>query len=97
MIEVGPGTGNLTRHLLAQKARVLAVEKDDTLIERLRDEFKQVGAGMQYLRGQLHSHQSAKTNAVAVCFVLAKAQNMHPRIAYSPVALLLASLAMHVA
>jgi 16S rRNA A1518/A1519 N6-dimethyltransferase RsmA/KsgA/DIM1 with predicted DNA glycosylase/AP lyase activity len=42
VIEVGPGTGNLTRHLLATRARVLAVEKDDTLIERLREEFKQV-------------------------------------------------------
>jgi 16S rRNA A1518/A1519 N6-dimethyltransferase RsmA/KsgA/DIM1 with predicted DNA glycosylase/AP lyase activity len=43
VIEVGPGTGNLTRHLLSTQAHVLAVEKDDTLIERLRDEFKQVG------------------------------------------------------
>ncbi|WIA09306.1 hypothetical protein OEZ85_008713 [Tetradesmus obliquus] len=42
VIEVGPGTGNLTRHLLATRARVLAVEKDDTLIERLREEFKEV-------------------------------------------------------
>lgn len=41
VIEVGPGTGNLTRHLLSTQAHVLAVEKDDTLIERLRDEFKQ--------------------------------------------------------
>lgn len=62
MIEVGPGTGNLTRHLLAQKARVLAVEKDDTLIKRLRDEFKQVGTGLQHLRWQLHSHQPADTH-----------------------------------
>lgn len=44
VIEVGPGTGNLTRHLLATKAHVLAVEKDDTLIVRLRDELKQVGS-----------------------------------------------------
>lgn len=42
VIEIGPGTGNLTRHLLATQAQVLAVEKDDTLIERLRDELKQV-------------------------------------------------------
>lgn len=45
VIEVGPGTGNLTRHLLAKQARVLAVEKDDTLIERLRGDFKQVWFG----------------------------------------------------
>ena len=42
VIEVGPGTGNLTRHLLATGAAVLAVEKDDTLVERLREEFAQV-------------------------------------------------------
>jgi 16S rRNA A1518/A1519 N6-dimethyltransferase RsmA/KsgA/DIM1 with predicted DNA glycosylase/AP lyase activity len=42
VIEIGPGTGNLTRHLLATNAHVLAVEKDDVLVERLRDELKQV-------------------------------------------------------
>lgn len=39
VIEVGPGTGNLTRFLVASGASVVAVEKDDTLIERLREEF----------------------------------------------------------
>ncbi len=43
MLEVGPGTGNLTRHLVATGAQVIAVEKDDTLVERLREEFAQVG------------------------------------------------------
>ncbi|KAF8073058.1 celI [Scenedesmus sp. PABB004] len=42
VIEVGPGTGNLTRHLLAAAGRVVAVEKDDTLVERLREEFAAV-------------------------------------------------------
>jgi 16S rRNA A1518/A1519 N6-dimethyltransferase RsmA/KsgA/DIM1 with predicted DNA glycosylase/AP lyase activity len=42
VIEVGPGTGNLTVHLLATQAQVLAVEKDDTLFARLGEEFKQV-------------------------------------------------------
>eukprot|EP00775_Hariotina_reticulata_P010380 gene10380-10538_t len=48
VIEVGPGTGNLTRHLLATKAQVLAVEKDDTLVERLRQEFHEVVANLPY-------------------------------------------------
>lgn len=39
IIEIGPGLGHLTR-LLAEKAeRVIAVELDDRLIERLRREF----------------------------------------------------------
>jgi 16S rRNA A1518/A1519 N6-dimethyltransferase RsmA/KsgA/DIM1 with predicted DNA glycosylase/AP lyase activity len=39
VLEVGPGTGNLTRRLVATGARVVAVEKDDVLVERLRGEF----------------------------------------------------------
>jgi 16S rRNA A1518/A1519 N6-dimethyltransferase RsmA/KsgA/DIM1 with predicted DNA glycosylase/AP lyase activity len=35
VLEVGPGTGNLTRHLVGAGARVTAVEKDDALAERL--------------------------------------------------------------
>jgi 16S rRNA (adenine1518-N6/adenine1519-N6)-dimethyltransferase len=37
--QVGPGTGNLTKHLLAAGALVTAVEKDDTLIARLNEEY----------------------------------------------------------
>lgn len=37
MLEVGPGTGNLTRHLIALGARVTAVEKDDALAARLEE------------------------------------------------------------
>jgi 16S rRNA (adenine1518-N6/adenine1519-N6)-dimethyltransferase len=50
VIEVGPGTGNLTRHLAATGAQLVAVEKDDTLFERLQQEFAEVcgrmGGGM---------------------------------------------------
>ncbi|KXZ54550.1 hypothetical protein GPECTOR_4g615 [Gonium pectorale] len=42
VLEVGPGTGNLTKHLLATGARVTAVEKDDTLYGRLTEEYKEV-------------------------------------------------------
>lgn len=49
VIEVGPGTGNLTRHLLATSAQVIAVEKDDMLIERLKEQFQQVGLGVTVL------------------------------------------------
>ncbi|KAG2426295.1 hypothetical protein HXX76_013052 [Chlamydomonas incerta] len=42
VLEVGPGTGNLTKHLLSAGARVTAVEKDDTLYARLGQEYEQV-------------------------------------------------------
>ncbi|GIL83214.1 hypothetical protein Vretimale_11273 [Volvox reticuliferus] len=42
VLEVGPGTGNLTKHLLAAGAHVTAVEKDDTLYGRLQDEYRNV-------------------------------------------------------
>ena len=40
--QIGPGTGNLTKHLLQRGALVTAVEKDDTLYERLVEEYKDV-------------------------------------------------------
>lgn len=39
VLEIGPGTGMLTRSLLARAARVIAVEADDELIPRLTEEF----------------------------------------------------------
>lgn len=39
VLEVGPGTGNLTRALLATGARIIAVEKDHRIIEDLNAEF----------------------------------------------------------
>lgn len=41
VLEVGPGTGNLTRHILAAGASVTAVEKDDILAEKLEMEYRQ--------------------------------------------------------
>jgi 16S rRNA (adenine1518-N6/adenine1519-N6)-dimethyltransferase len=39
VLEVGPGTGNLTRALVETGARVIAIEKDHRLIEDLEAEF----------------------------------------------------------
>ena len=39
VLEVGPGTGSLTAALLASRARVIAVEKDDRLIPLLQNKF----------------------------------------------------------
>jgi 16S rRNA (adenine1518-N6/adenine1519-N6)-dimethyltransferase len=39
VVEIGPGTGNLTRILVREAARVIAVELDERLVSVLRDEF----------------------------------------------------------
>ena len=45
VLEIGPGTGNLTKHLLLAGAKVVAIEKDDVLFARLHEIFKQVWCG----------------------------------------------------
>ena len=40
VIEIGPGTGILTKKLSDQAGRVIAVEKDSRLIEGLKEKFK---------------------------------------------------------
>ena len=41
VLEIGPGTGNLTTELLALGGKVVAVEKDSTLIELLHLRFRE--------------------------------------------------------
>ena len=40
VVEVGPGIGNLTKKLAEKAGKVVAIEKDRRLIEKLREEFK---------------------------------------------------------
>ena len=40
MIEIGPGRGALTSHLLARAERVIAIEIDPVLVQYLRAEFR---------------------------------------------------------
>ena len=40
VIEIGPGTGNLTEKLAERAGRVMAIEKDSRLIEPLKEKFK---------------------------------------------------------
>lgn len=39
VLEIGPGTGALTRHLAGRVRRLIAVELDDRLAEELREEY----------------------------------------------------------
>ncbi|HTC89009.1 MAG TPA: rRNA adenine N-6-methyltransferase family protein, partial [Bryobacteraceae bacterium] len=40
VIEIGPGRGALTSHLLARAERVIAIEIDPVLVQYLRAEFR---------------------------------------------------------
>src|SRR3989344_9497149 len=40
VIEIGPGTGNLTKNLVEQAGKVIAIEKDHRLIELLEETLK---------------------------------------------------------
>ena len=40
VLEAGPGKGVLTQELLKKAGKVIAVEKDDSLVEFLRNKFK---------------------------------------------------------
>jgi 16S rRNA (adenine1518-N6/adenine1519-N6)-dimethyltransferase len=41
IVEIGPGKGMLTRELLATGGNVVAIEKDESLVEKLQDTFAQ--------------------------------------------------------
>ena len=40
VLEIGPGTGNLTKHLLQTAGQVIAIEKDEALFTSLQKKFK---------------------------------------------------------
>jgi len=74
VLEIGPGTGQLTRALLARGLRVVAVEPGDRLIARARDRL--TGAGeMQFLNARLEEallprrHYQAVFSASAIHWV----------------------------
>src|SRR3989344_2272710 len=44
VLEIGPGTGALTRELIKHAGRVIAIEKDEKLAENLKSALKKEGA-----------------------------------------------------
>ena len=51
VIEIGPGTGVLTKKLAEQAGRIIAVEKDRRLIEGLKEKFK--NASVEIIEGDI--------------------------------------------
>jgi 16S rRNA (adenine1518-N6/adenine1519-N6)-dimethyltransferase len=61
VLEIGPGTGMLTRALLARVARVVAVEADHELVRGLEETFAaEIGEGrLQLINGDIRSFDPA--------------------------------------
>lgn len=65
ILEIGPGTGALTRRLLATSAQVIAVELDRHLCQRLRQQF-QDEPNFQLIEGDILSLDLQEVNAQKV-------------------------------
>ena len=52
ILEVGPGTGALTNHLIQSKAAITAIEKDENLVNYLRDTYRDENM-LQILHGDV--------------------------------------------
>ncbi len=74
VLEIGCGTGQLTRSLLARGLRVTAVEPGDHLIARARDQLQDLG-DVQFVKARLedaslpHAHYGAVFGASAIHWV----------------------------
>jgi len=67
VVEVGPGTGALTRRILASGAQVRAVEKDDRLFMYLRrtiEKFGDLGEGLALEEGGLDGEGEEASSVV---------------------------------
>ena len=51
VLEIGPGRGALTSHLLTRSARVIAVEIDQVLVHYLRSKFR--AANLEVIEGDI--------------------------------------------
>lgn len=51
VVEVGPGTGALSRHLLGRCRRLILIEKDQRLVEYLREEFSSFEGQVEVVHG----------------------------------------------
>lgn len=73
VLEIGPGKGALTKEILKTGAKVIAVEKDEALIEKLRELFaSELASGALTLaEGDIRDFEPAKHNLKDGTYVLA--------------------------
>lgn len=60
VLEIGPGTGNLTSKLSKKASKVVAIEKDHRLIEILQEKFKHL-TNVEIIEGDILNHTFLKT------------------------------------
>lgn len=65
VIEIGPGKGALTSHLLEQAARVIAIEIDPVLVQYLRSKFREE-TRLQLIEGDVLKTDLAQWGPVSV-------------------------------
>ena len=63
VVEVGPGTGNLTKKLSEKAKRVIAIEKDRRLIEDLKEKFK--NSNIEIIEGDILKFDPSRYSLVA--------------------------------
>lgn len=73
VLEIGPGTGNLTKELLRRGARVVAVEKDPALVSTLSTRFaEEIDANrLVVVPGDIRDHETLALNLRTGEYVLA--------------------------
>ena len=60
VVEIGPGTGILTKELLAENAHVIAIEKDEVLVAKLKETFRDdiVSGDLRVIAGDIRDMES---------------------------------------
>lgn len=73
VVEIGPGTGALTKELLATGGHVIAIEKDSALVEKLRETFAaELSSGqLRLLKQDVRNFDPARCALRAGNYVLA--------------------------
>src|SRR3990167_5343055 len=73
ILEIGPGKGALTRELLATGAKVFAIEKDEALVEQLKQTFSSevVSGVLKIITADIRDFEPGSWNLAAGSYVLA--------------------------
>lgn len=73
VVEIGPGKGALTGELLKHSHRVVAIEKDSALIEKLHEKFPEeiAGGALKIVDGDIRSITSESLGLTAGKYVVA--------------------------